>query len=397
MDPLVSNLSAIKQACLAIVPLGLRQWLRRVGRSTDGASAEELPEQLEQAQQAPPAALHDPPPAELPAATAPSYAQRIEQENEIFADQLEVHALPEIFHYWSNRHLLPLAQEFGFQHPEHFLAQQLFASARRTGASHPRFISLGAGNCDAEVRIARSLQELGLANFSLECLDINESMLARGLAAASEAGVGQQIIPLRADFNDWRPQEVYHGIVANQSLHHVLALEHLLDAVHEALAPEAIFAVSDMIGRNGHLRWPEALVLVREFWAELPESYRENLLLRRHEQEFMDWDCSGEGFEGIRAQDILPLLIERFGFEAFFAYGNLIDPFIDRGFGHHFSEQRPWDRDFIDRVHARDEVELRAGRIKPTHMLAALVRHREAPCRYRGNLSPAFCVRAVDD
>ena len=332
-------------------------------------------------------------PAQPAAALGPDYEERIARETEIFADQVNVHALPEIFHYWSNRWLLPMELEFGARHPEDFLARGLFEAARRTGAARPRFVSLGCGNCDAEVRIAQELVRLGMADFVLECIDINPAMLERGRALAAEAGLAGRVVPMQGDFNRWRPQGRYDGVMANQSLHHVLELEALFDAVSAALAPAGLFVVSDMIGRNGHQRWPEALAIVREFWRELPPSYRYNLQLQRQEDEFLDWDCSVEGFEGVRAQDILPLLLERFGFETFLAFGNLIDPFIDRGFGHHFDAHSERDRDFIDRVHARDEAELAAGRITPTHMLAVLSNERTVACRHRGNLSPSFCVR----
>ncbi len=401
---------AVKSAFVPFVhelPTALRQPLRRLWRRTAESPADVVPQpsrpsvslnELRATRAVEPVTTSTESSEEkLPPEAMPNYAERIEQETGIFADLHDVHALPGIFHYWSNQHLLPLAKEFGFEHPEHYLTQQLLASARRTGTPQPRLVSIGAGNCDAEVRIATSLLKLGLSEFTLECLDINESMLARGREAAREAGVERHIIPVRADFNRWQPVGTYDGIIANQSLHHVLDLEHLFDAVHTAMASGAIFAVSDMIGRNGHLRWPEALAVVQELWAELPARYRDNVMLQRHEHEFMDWDCSTEGFEGVRAQDILRLLIERFGFESFFAYGNIIDPFIDRSFGHHFDAERPWDRDFIDRAHARDEAELKSGRIKPTHMLAALVKDRDASCRFRDNLSPAFCLRAVED
>jgi SAM-dependent methyltransferase len=322
-----------------------------------------------------------------------TYLERIEQETAIFDGYVDVHALPEIFHYWSNRYLLPMEQQFDTKHPEDFLSRFLFESARRTGAGRPRFISLGSGNCDAEIRIAQDLIRRGLAEFSLECIDINPTMLERGRELIRGAGLEGLVVTVQGDFNHWRPDGRYDGIMANQSLHHVLELESLLDAVHGALAPEALFAISDMIGRNGHQRWPEALSIVREFWTELPASYRYNRQLQRQEDEFMDWDCSTEGFEGVRAQDILPLLLERFGFEVFLAFGNVVDPFIDRSFGHHFDPAREWDREFIDRVHARDEAELQAGRVTPTHMMAALRAERGSACAYRGNLSPEFCLR----
>jgi hypothetical protein len=148
-----------------------------------------------------------------------------------------------------------------------------------------------------------------------------------------------------------------------------------------------------MIGRNGHLRWPEALTIVQEFWQELPDSHRYNHQLNRYEKQFMDWDCSVEGFEGIRAQDILPLLAASFHFQLFVAFGNVIDPFVDRSFGHNFKLESEWDRAFIDRVHERDEEEMRKGRIKPTHMLAVMSKTELGPLRSLPPFTPQFCIR----
>ncbi|HET9033358.1 MAG TPA: hypothetical protein VFN25_10685, partial [Dokdonella sp.] len=46
------------------------------------------------------------------ASLADDYAQRLSREQEIFNDQIEVHDLPEIFHYWSNTHLRPQMEQF---------------------------------------------------------------------------------------------------------------------------------------------------------------------------------------------------------------------------------------------------------------------------------------------
>jgi hypothetical protein len=143
------------------------------------------------------------------------------------------------------------------------------------------------------------------------------------------------------------------------------------------------------------MRWPEALAIVEEFWRELPSEQRFNRQLRRQEDQFVNWDCSTEGFEGIRAQDVLPLLMERFEFHSFLGFSNVIDPFIDRGFGHNYDKDSPADRAIIDRVHERDETEIRAGRIKPTHMIATMSRKAPGPLRCIDHLTPQFCVRHV--
>jgi SAM-dependent methyltransferase len=327
-----------------------------------------------------------------------AYLAHVENETVRFDAQEEVHDLPAIAHYWSNQYLRPRLETFGFSDPEQFFASTLERTFGDFPAKPARFISIGAGNCDAEVRIARSLIERGIVDFTIECLELNPSMRERGAALALEAGVAAQVLPVAGDFNRWQPQHEYAAVIANQSLHHVVGLEGLFDAIARAIGQHGVFATSDIIGRNGHQRWPEALAIVREFWRELPKEYRYNLQLQRREKTFRDWDCAREGFEGVRAQDILPLLIERFDFDFFFAHSNLIDPFIDRAFGPHFDAESERDRAFIDRVQARDDAEILAGNITPTHMLAVLrgkgprSEGGDAPKTWK-HLTPAFCLR----
>jgi SAM-dependent methyltransferase len=327
-------------------------------------------------------------------AIADSYADRLEAERRTYADTTEVHDLPPIFHHWTRTHLAPMLEEFGFASPDELFLHQLEQAYEQAPDRPARFASLGSGNCDTEVRLGRRLVERGVLDFELDCLDVNEEMLARGRDAVRSSSLEKQLKPMRADLNNWQPLGHYDCVVANQALHHIVGLEVLFDAIRAAIPAHGRFVTSDMIGRNGHLRWPEALAIVEEFWGELPPEYRYNVQLDRVEGSFEDWDCSQESFEGARAQDILPALLERFDFELFVGFGNVIDPFIDRSFGPHFDPEKAWDRDFIRRVHDRDEAEIAAGNIKPTHMFAVM---RRPPfggkTKCRGHLTPSFCVR----
>jgi SAM-dependent methyltransferase len=231
-----------------------------------------------------------------------------------------VHALPDIFHYWSNRYLRPKLEAFGTSYPEAFFLKHL----------------------------------------------------ERGRAKAAAAGVSEHIAIAPVDLNRWRPTVRFDAVIANQSLHHIVALEPLFDGVARSLAPHVLFIVSDMIGRNGHKRRPEALAIVEEFWRELPDTHQFDRQRRKQHRDYPDVDCASRGFDGIRSQDILPLLVERFAFDVFIGFANAIDPFVDRSFGPNFSVDRDWDRDFIDRVHAQDEAAILSGAITPTHMLAAM-------------------------
>jgi SAM-dependent methyltransferase len=322
------------------------------------------------------------------------YLAKMSQELANFREDLNVHELPAIFHYWSGKYLAPKLNAMGFEHPDDFFAKSLARSFEHEPSLKKRFISIGAGNCDTEVRVAKRLSASGLDNFVIECLEINPDMLRRGEADAHARGVRHQIEFVEHDFNTWRPRDNYDAVMANHSLHHVVELEHLFDSVLKALRPGARFVVADMIGRNGHQLWPEALDCLEKFWAELPNVYKYNHQLKRSEPTYLDWDCSSHGFEGIRAQDILALLITRFEFEMFLPFANIIQPFIGRGFGHNFKADQAWDRDFIDRVHATDEHAMLAGDIKPTQMFAVLTNRQVAQPQYLPGLDPHFCVRS---
>ncbi len=323
------------------------------------------------------------------------YQQRLEKEQVFYKDCKNVSDLPAIFRYWADTHLMPVFKQFGFATPEHFFFREIERYSNLTGVKNVRIISIGAGNCDVETYIAKHLIHAGIHDFTIECLDINEDMLARGKAYTRENGVDQYIQQLIGDFNNWVPDGKYDIVIANQSLHHVVNLEGLFDAIAACLVPSGRFLVSDMIGRNGHQRWPEAMAALSPFWDELPKQYKYNQLLSRYEDSYLDHDCATEGFEGIRSQDILPLLIERFNFDLFLPFANIIMVFIDRGFGHNFDINAEWDRDFIDRVHQSDSAGINSGTLSPTQMLASLCIENVAT-RKSGHLSPEFCVRTPE-
>jgi GT2 family glycosyltransferase/2-polyprenyl-3-methyl-5-hydroxy-6-metoxy-1,4-benzoquinol methylase/glycosyltransferase involved in cell wall biosynthesis len=330
---------------------------------------------------------------DLIAANDDAYKLKIQQELAIYEKQVNVHDLPEIYHYWSNRYLAPIFHEAGFSTIAEFFSSNLFAAATRTGNAHAHFVSVGSGNCDLEVTVARNLVDAGFSSFTLECLEINSVMLARGKEIAKSNGVFENMKFVEADFNTWVSGKKYDGVMANQSLHHVTRLEHLFDQIKTSLHENGSFVISDMIGRNGHQRWPEAMEIVNKYWSELPQSYKFNVLLNRLETEYENWDCSKEGFEGIRAQDVLPLLLQRFQCEKFIGFGNAIDIFVDRCFGHNFNIESEWDKSFIDRVHSEDESEILSGNLKPTHMIAVFVRTLNYPVYMSRGLDPACSVR----
>jgi len=77
------------------------------------------------------------------------------------------------------------------------------------------------------------------------------------------------------------------------------------------------------------------------------------------------------------------------------AWGNIIDVFIDRGFGHNFHARTEWDLHFIDRVHALDNQAIADGRIKPTHLLARF-QNEPGDCVCPPGMTPQSAVRVLE-
>jgi SAM-dependent methyltransferase len=320
------------------------------------------------------------------------YAARIATEIDCYRAVENVADLPAIYGFWSMRYVHPKLQALGVDSLDQFYLEPVVDRCRAEPRRLTQVLSLGSGNGELEVGLARSAVEQGCRNLRVTCLEINPDMRDRAQRAATDAGVQDVISLVPEDLNTWTSDREYDVVIASHSLHHVLSLEHLLDQVRSSLGPKGIYLVNDMIGRNGHMRWPEALRLVHEVWYGMPERYRFNHQLRRYEHLYENWDCSSVGFEGVRAQDILPLLLQRFHPRIFFAFANVIDVFVDRGFGHNFDPNIEEDREFIDRVAKMDELAIDLGMVKPTHLIASFgVVPTETRCH--GGWTPQFCLR----
>src|SRR5262249_28673671 len=212
------------------------------------------------------------------------YGERMRSERRFFDSLTAENELPEIYNYWSNRYLRPKLEAFGFTHPEAMFGHYFGLAYRARKSGTRRFMSIGTGECTSEIALARHLVDRGHDEFVIECMDINPGLLATAASMASESGVGAHIVPVETDINKWKPAVEYDGVLANSSLHHIVNLEGLFEGIEQSLAPTGTFVTSDMIGRNGHMRWPEALAIVHEFWRELPKEKTYNHLLRRHEK-----------------------------------------------------------------------------------------------------------------
>lgn len=317
------------------------------------------------------------------------------QEIEFYRNYENVHDLPKIYTYWKHKYVTPNFRACGFASLDELFLRYYLDACRAPRGGTAQFTSLGAGNCDLEIGWAIRIREAGYDDFHFHCVEFNEYMIERGRSLAREQGLESRFSFGLYDVEAWDPETDLDICVASHSLHHIVELESTFSKVKEALGSQGVFLTNDMVGRNGHLRWPEALVHIRRIWNHLPRRYKYNHLLKRVEDEFVNWDCSTEGNEGIRSQDILPLLLESFHFEVCLTFGNLIDVFVDRCFGHNFDPDSEEDCAWIDAIAQLDEAKLDAGEVKPTHLVAAM-KTVPVPMTCYKHWTPEFCVRSTE-
>ena len=303
--------------------------------------------------------------------------------------------LPAIFHYWSNAHLRPRLEEVGFSSPEDFFFKSL---CDRIGnqAAPTRVLSIGSGRCELEISLARQLVDSGCDQFLIVCMDINSEMLSQGRAGATEAGIAMRMAFRAADVKTLSCDERFDVVLANQCLHHIVELETLFDTIASLISDGGLFLTSDVIGRNGHQLWPEALNPFRHYWQRLPKKYRFDNARGFTTSSYVNYDHANVGFEGIRAQDVLQLMIDRFEFEVFLAHTSITMPFVERRFGYNFDPNWAFDRSFIDEVAHHDRALVDSGRLTPTQMIA---RVSTMPSRTTITLNgrmPEQCVRCPD-
>jgi SAM-dependent methyltransferase len=321
-----------------------------------------------------------------------AYATRLTAQLNQYSNTLDIHELPAAFHYWSTRYLGPKIENvFGSVQAPAIICDAWLRNDG-SGTTGYSFASIGAGDCSVELTVARQLIDRGVDDFTITAFELSPALLGRARSAIEQQGLERHFHLVECDINHAEIKDIYDGVMAHYALHHFMNLEGIFDNVKRMLRANANFVVWDIIGRNGHMRWPEALSVIEHLWAILPSEKKFNRLLQEAWPKFVNHDCSSDGFEGIRSQDILPALLERFYASHFVVAGGITEIFLDRAFGHNFDPDNEWDRGFIDLIEHLNTRLLDCGALKPTMMYAVFTNER-CECRHERHLTPEFCVR----
>jgi SAM-dependent methyltransferase len=211
-------------------------------------------------------------------------------------------------------------------------------------------LSLGCGYGVLE----RHALSVGLAEH-FEAFDISPEAVQVARNEAKKVALGDRIDYDARDLNviALDPGR-YEAVFATQTLHHIEALEHLLDEVHAALAPDGQLIVNEYVGPV-RFQFPEArLPLMNQLLLALPESHRKNLrtgqlkkeVVRPVEQEVYAVDPS----ESVRSDEILSLIEERFEILYRADFGGTLLQFVLSDIAGNFDPNDPKDVAMIDLV-----------------------------------------------
>jgi len=319
---------------------------------------------------------------------------RVAAERRHFESAGAYDPLPEICRYRTRRYVQPRVNEvFGTRTQADFYVRPILEKA--ASGYQVTVLSLGSGNGELELSLAADLLRGGVDSFHIEGLELSTVNVDAANANARAQGLEDKVSFFEGDFNSLAADHERDFVIANQVLHHVSALENLFDALTHILGNGGLLLTRDMVGRNGHLAWPECRELIDRVWNSMPRRYcyshRENRFLDAPP----DRDFSKHSFEGTRAQDILPLMLKRFSFARFYAFGGITEKILNRALGPNFSVDNEDDLAFVNNLELLNDTAINGGLIKPTVMLAHVSIEPRALTCWRDR-TPERCVRVPD-
>jgi SAM-dependent methyltransferase len=238
-----------------------------------------------------------------------------------------------------------------------------------------RGLSLGCGHGWTE----REAVRIGLAR-AFDAVDISDEALEVARRLAVEDGFGEAIEYRQADLNTIElDPNVYDVVIAAMVLHHVEALEHLVDEVASSLRPGGVFVVNEYIG-PARFQWlDKTQELMNGMLEVLPEELRvvpsSGLVKEHFERTPPEEIARVDPSESIRSDEIVALLESRFDVVYRADFGGTLLQFLLADIAANFHEDDPKDVALLDLLSLFEEV-LVAERVLPSDFALVVLTSR---------------------
>ncbi len=245
---------------------------------------------------------------------------------------------------------------------------------------NPRILSIGCGYGGHELQIAQLLHQ----PYDLIALDLNPSIFREAERRAAAQGLSVRFKCVDLNFLEIQPAS-FDVIYAIASIHHVLNLEHFFATIHRGLKADGRLVMLDIIGQRQVLHWKENVEFAAEVVRGMPRRYRASAkpLWKQWVHGFDPYTIISRyvepseqvGMEGIRQEEIEPLLGHWFAGERVFHYnafmrlictnpylGKRLDPAIDQ------------DRLYLEDLIRLDQAQVHSGKLRPTELFGVFAR-----------------------
>jgi SAM-dependent methyltransferase len=236
-------------------------------------------------------------------------------------------------------------------------------------------LSLGCGYGVLE----REAVKLGIAE-RFDAFDISPEAVEVAREEAQRQGLGDRIEYAAADLNAFELEPDRYGTVfAIQTLHHIEALEHLLDQIRRSLRKDGLFVINEYVG-PARFQFPdERLPLMNKLLAAIPETHRRSLrnghvkdeVLRPDAKEVQRVDPS----ESVRSDEIMALVEERFEIVYKADFGGTLLQFVLSDIAGNFDPADSRDVALIDLICLYEDTLIEQG-VLPSDFTYAVAKAR---------------------
>ncbi|HXW04746.1 MAG TPA: class I SAM-dependent methyltransferase [Vicinamibacterales bacterium] len=235
-------------------------------------------------------------------------------------------------------------------------------------------LGCGAGHLD------RIFKDRGFTFRSFRGIDISEQAVERARALAAEVHLADEIRYEVADLNEIElPDSRYDFIYFFQSLHHIEALERVLDQCERALRPTGLLLVNEFAGPS-RFQWTDRqLELATRLTRLLPPELRRDVQrggvkpdpTRPTIQHMVNHDPS----ESVRSAEIEPLLKARFDVFREWNWGGTLNHLVFQDIAANFDPHNPWHSAIVELLIHHENILIQEG-VLPSDFKVFLARRR---------------------
>ena len=235
-------------------------------------------------------------------------------------------------------------------------------------------LGCGAGHLD------RIFRRCGFTFRSFTGIDISEGAVQSARARAAEVELAPVIRYAAEDLNHSElPPQSYDFIFFFQALHHVEALEHVLEQCQRALRPDGLLMVNEFVGPSRFQWTPRQLEMASALTSLLPEHLR-----RDHQNGGVKTECTRptlkhmlahDPSESVRSAEIETLLKRAFNVVGEWNWGGTLNHLVFQNIAANFKQDEPSHRSIIELLIHHENVLIREG-LLPSDFKVFLARAR---------------------